>query len=306
MLRHVAALALASLFAGPASAQQIVGRNDATFSITERVTRGDWVRIASPNGFVKITASPDGGGQVEVRADKEIDRGSIEDVGFVVRRGSDGVTVCAVFAEADECDADGSYRSRSRPRGWWDDHRIRVNLTVRIPAGVRVRAGSGNGDVSVTGAGPEVIAASGNGRVDVSETTGEVQASSGNGRVTVDGAGGPVDASSGNGDIRVTTSLGPVRASSGNGRIEVAMARLEGSPDMSFSTGNGQITVTVPEGFGAELESSTGNGEVTVDFPIQMRSGRIDPSRIRGTIGKGGGRLVMSSGNGDLEIRRRP
>ena len=92
---------------------------------------------------------------------------------------------------------------------------------------------------------------------------------------------------------------------SGNGSIDVSMDRLEGSPPMSFSTGNGRITVTVPETFGAELESSTGNGHVTVDFPIQMR-GRLDPSRIRGTLGKGGGRLVMSSGNGDLEIRKQP
>lgn len=268
-----------------AVAQQIVGRNETTFSLTETVAKGDWVRIASPNGFVKITQGT--GNRVEIRADKVVRRGSIEDIGFVVRRGEGVITVCAVFEDEDECDQDGGYRSRHRSRDWSEDHQLRVNFTVQIPAGVRVRAGSGNGDVSVSGGGPEVIA------------------SSGNGRVTVDGADGPVEASSGNGDIRVATSLGPVEASSGNGSINVSMDRLEGSPPMSFSTGNGRITVTVPDAFGAELESSTGNGRVTVDFPIQMR-GRLDPSRIRGTLGKGGGRLVMSSGNGDLEIRKQP
>jgi hypothetical protein len=73
---------------------------------------------------------------------------------------------------------------------------------------------------------------------------------------------------------------------------------------MNFSTGNGRITVTVPEDFGAELESNTGSGSIISDFPIQIR-GRINPSRVRGTLGKGGGRLVMSSGNGNLEIRKR-
>ena len=286
MNRSIVAAALAIGLPGPATAQSIVGRTETTFSLTETVAGGHWVRLASPNGFVKVTQGT--GDRVSIRADKVVRRGSVEDVGFIVRRGSDGVTVCAVFEDEDECDRDGSYRSHERhARGWSDDHQIRVNFTVSIPAGVRVKAGSGNGDVSVAG------------------STAEVMASSGNGRVTVEGAEGPVEASSGNGDIRVTTSLGPVEASSGNGSIDVSMDHLEGSPPMSFSTGNGRITVTVPEAFGAELESSTGNGHVTVDFPIQMR-GRLDPSRIRGTIGKGGGRLVMSSGNGDLEIRKRP
>ena len=276
---------LVGLVAGPVTAQQIVGRTETTFSVTETVAGGDWIRIASPNGFVRVTQGT--GDRVEIRADKVVRRGSVEDVGFVVRRGSGGVTVCAVFEDEDECDSDGSYRSHDRhSRHWSEDHQVRVNFTVRIPAGVRVKAGSGNGDISIAGGA-------------------EVTASSGNGKVTIEGAQGPVDASSGNGDIRVSTSLGPVEASSGNGSIDVSMDRLEGSPPMSFSTGNGRITVTVPEAFGAELESSTGNGHVTVDFPIQMR-GRLDPSRIRGTLGKGGGRLVMSSGNGDLEIRKRP
>ncbi len=271
--------------AGPATAQQIVGRTETTFSVSETVAGGDWIRIASPNGFVRVTQGT--GDRVEIRADKVVRRGSVEDVGFVVRRGSGGVTVCAVFEDEDECDSDGSYRSHDHhSRHWSDDHQIRVNFTVRIPAGVRVKARSGNGDVTIAGGAA-------------------VTASSGNGKVTVEGAQGPVDAASGNGDIRVSTSLGPVEASSGNGSIDVSMDRLEGSPPMSFSTGNGRITVTVPETFGAELESSTGNGHVTVDFPIQMR-GRLDPSRIRGTLGKGGGRLVMSSGNGDLKIRKQP
>jgi len=303
MRRVVAIASLAGLVAGQASGQQIVGRNETTFSINQNITDGDWVRIASPNGFIKITQGA--GRQVEIRADKDVRRGSADDIGFVVRRGSDGLTVCAVFDDESECDSDGSYRSRERPRGWWRDHQIRINFTVQIPAGVRVKAGSGNGDLSITGAGAEVFAATGNGRIDIAATTGEVTATSGNGRVTVDGAGGSVDATSGNGDIRVGTAMGPVTATTGNGSIDVAMDRLDGSPPMSFTTGNGRIRLTVPDGFGAELVSSTGNGRVNVDFPIQMR-GRLDPSRLRGTIGKGGGRLVMTSGNGDLEIQRRP
>jgi len=304
MIRPLGAGLLTVLVAGQASGQRIVGRDEATFSISERLADGGWVRIASPNGFIKITGGA--GDQVEIRAEKDVRRGSVEDVGFVVRRGSEGVTVCAVYDDEDECDSDGNYRGtrRSRGHGWRDDRQVRTNFTVRIPDGTRVKAGTGNGDVSISGGGREVIAATGNGRVDVTGTSGEVDASTGNGRVTVDGATGPVEVSSGNGDVLVRTSLGPVTVSTGNGDIDVSMDRLDGSPDMNFSTGNGRITLAVPDGFGAELDSNTGNGRVTVDFPIQMR-GRMNPSRVRGTLGKGGGRLVLSSGNGDLTIERR-
>jgi len=304
MNRSFGGALLTVLVAGQVSAQQVVGRDETTFSISERVAEGGWVRIASPNGFIRITGGT--GDRVEIRAEKDVRRGSVDDVGFVVRRGSEGVTVCAVYDNEDECDSDGNYRGTRRSRGhrWRDDRQVRVDFTVRIPEGARVKAGTGNGDVSIGGGGREVIAATGNGRVDVTGTTGEVNASTGNGRVTVDGAAGPVEVSSGNGDVRVRTSSGPVTVSTGNGDIDVSMDRLDGSPDMHFSTGNGWITVAVPDEFNAELDSNTGNGRVTVDFPIQMR-GRIDPSRVRGTIGKGGGRLVLSSGNGDLTIQRR-
>jgi DUF4097 and DUF4098 domain-containing protein YvlB len=73
---------------------------------------------------------------------------------------------------------------------------------------------------------------------------------------------------------------------------------------MSFSTGNGRVSLTLPDDFGAELNAHTASGEVTVDFPLQVR-GRLDRSRVRGTIGQGGGRLDISSGSGDVEIRKR-
>lgn len=302
MKQYIVGLLLTAASAASAGAQDVVGRKESVYNITERIASGDWLRIASPNGSISITQGS--GDKVEIRAEKDVRRGSVEDVGFVVRRESGGLTVCAVYEDEDECGSSGNYRGRDNWRRWRNGGQPRVNFTVRIPEGVKVKAGSGNGDVSVTGAGSEVSASTGNGRVNVSGTTGEVTASTGNGRVTVEGARGPVEASTGNGDVRVSTSLGPVTASSGNGDIEVSMDKLQTSSSMNFSTGNGRITVTVPEDFGAELESNTGSGSIISDFPIQVR-GRINPTRVRGTLGKGGGRLVMSSGNGNIEIRKR-
>jgi hypothetical protein len=303
MQRIITVAALTLLAAGPLSGQDIVGRADKTFTLSESVAAGGWVRVATFNGRIEITSG--GSGPVEIRAVKDVRRGEIEDIGFVVRREKGGLTICAVWDDGDECNEDGGYHGINRGRDWSRNHQGQVDFTIQIPAGTRVRAGSGNGDVRISGAGAEVIASTGNGRVNIAGSSGEVHASTGNGDVTVQDATGPVEVSTGSGAVRVVTSTGPVSANSGNGDIDVSIGKLDRVPDMSFTTGNGQVRLTLPSGLGAELDASTGNGSVTTDFPVTLRSGRLDPSRLRGTLGSGGGRLTISSGNGDVEILRK-
>ena len=284
------------------SAQSVVGRNESTHTIRERLSSGDRLRVATPNG--EVTISESSGAEVEVRVEKTTERGSsIADMGVIVRRTGGGLVVCAVYDDDDDCDMDRGYQRGRRRRGW-DNSRTHARLIVRVPAGVSVQASTGNGDMSISGAVSEVSASSGNGRVLISGTAGKVSARTGNGRVTVEGARGSVEANTGNGDVRVSTSSGPVSVRSGNGDIDVSMDRLERSAAMTFTTGNGRISLTVPDGFGAEINSSTGSGTITTDLPIQL-VGSINPKRVRGTLGKGGEPLEIRSGSGDIEIRRR-
>lgn len=290
-------IALLLLAAATLPAQEVIGRRDRVFTLSERVGSGDDVRIFAQQGTITVTEAS--GATLEFRAEKE--RGDAEDIGFVVRRGS-GLTICAIYDSDDDCTEDGI---RSEGRRWrrWND-RARANITVAVPRGMRLRVSSGNGDVSVTSAATEARVASGNGRVRVAGVRGQVTASSGNGRVTVEDVTGPVKASSGNGDVTIGTVAGPVSASSGNGDILVSMDRLAGEGDMEFSSGNGRIAVTLPSDLSADLEASTGSGQITTDFPIKL-SGRLTRTRLRGTIGEGGRRLRMSTGNGSMELRRK-
>jgi hypothetical protein len=295
----------ALVFAGSAAtvaAQEIVGRRESVFTLSERVSAGGTVRFYSHSGDITVTEGS--GGTVELRGEKDVRRGNVEDLGFIVRRDGDGLTVCAVYAEYDDnCDANGLRGDRRR--GSWNNWRDRgkVHMTVRIPRGMHVRIGSGNGDVSLAASSLDAHVSSGNGKVRVSGVEGRVEASSGNGEVSVEGAGGPVRVSSGNGDVTVNTAVGPVTASSGNGDLRISMRKLSGDDDLEFSTGNGRIVLDVPSDFSADVEATTGNGRVTTDFPITIQ-GRLSPNRLRGKIGNGGRRLTMSSGNGTLEIRK--
>lgn len=298
--RLIAALAVACVVASPLAAQELVGREGTQFTWSERIAPGQWLRVYGSNGRIDVTAAT--GDAAEVVGEKDLRRGRPEDIAFEVRRTSDGVTICAILDEDTRCEDDGV-----RQRGRWNDDRgnRRVNFTVRVPKGVNLAVGSGNGDVAVAGATAEVRASSGNGRVRVGATDGQVRASSGNGNVRVERAGGPVHASSGNGDVFVATARGPVDASSGNGDVEVSMdAIADVANDMELSTGNGRVSVVVPADFAGEIDASTGSGKFYSDFPLTLR-GRIDPRHVRATIGRGGRRLTMRSGNGDIELKKK-
>lgn len=298
MIRSLAPALVAVLLALPLDAQPpVTGGRDLDWR--GRVAAGGTVRVASFNGEVRV--EPSGSDAVEVRGTA---RGSAEErerVVFEVVEHGGGVTVCARTARH-RCDPTEGLQSAGRSRG--NENAGSTRLVVRLPDRVHLRASSGNGDVHVARAGADVHASSGNGEVEVRGAGGAVRASTGNGAVTVEGAGGGVDASTGNGRVSVAASQGPVRASSGNGAIDVRLASLRGREDMTFSTGNGRITVRLPATFAGTLDLGTGHGEAYSDFPVTVQ-GRLQARRLVGTVGDGNGpRVRLRSGNGSVEVRR--
>lgn len=264
------------------------------FSFDDRLPPGAWLRVHTLGGDIRVTAAS--GDRVEVIGRKEGEDAAELRI-TSVRRGED-VTICAMFEES-ECDAEGIHTSRGRRRH--DD--ASADFEIRLPRGVKIAAVSGNGDVSVTGATAEVTATSGNGIVRAASTGGPVRASSGNGDIQVTDAGGEVTARSGNGDINIVTSTGPVSAYTGNGRIDARMSSLSGTADMAFRTGNGDVSVVLPSDFEGEIDVQIPNGALETDFPLRVQ-GRIDPHRVRATIGRGGRRITITSGSGGAEIRK--
>jgi hypothetical protein len=260
------------------------------------IPAGATLRVATSGGNVSVTRAQ--GAAARVRGQVRRPEGARGEVRFeLVRQGQD-VTICALTAEDAACTPNGIRNSGGDGRR----RRPRADFTVELPAGVVIGASSGTGDVAVSGATAAVRASSGNGDVRVDEGATEVRASSGNGSVRVAGARAAVNASSGNGRIEVSTAAGPVTASSGNGDIRVSMASVRAAGNMAFSSGNGNITLLLPDNFGAELDASTGSGSIHSDFEVRT-SGRITSHRLRGTIGAGGRTLRVSTGNGRITLQ---
>lgn len=280
-LLAVASLSLA--FAVPAVlAAQEVGRDQEVWTWDGRVETGRWFRLSSVNGPVTIESSSDN--MIHVRAEKEVRRGNIRDVAFQVVQSGGDVRICALWRR-DYCDDNGQHSRRNDDDDRNDRRDVRVKFIVRVPAGVRVSAGTVNGEMRVRNLSSDVRASTVNGAVEVLNVGGEVRAS------TVNGA------------VDVTTRNGPVSASTVNGDIDVRMTAVSRDGGMKFSTVNGSITVETPASLDADVEMGTMHGSISSDFPVQL-SDRFGPRHARGKIGRGGRRIEMETLNGSVELKK--
>ena len=113
-----------------------------------------------------------------------------------------------------------------------------------------------------------------------------------------------VDAETTNGGVVVSSLSGPVNARTTNGNIRVTMGQFDLASDLTFETTNGTVVAEFAQDINAEIELRTVNGRFMTDFPVTI-SGRIDPRRLRATLGKGGPRIRLATVNGNVELRRR-
>jgi DUF4097 and DUF4098 domain-containing protein YvlB len=185
------------------------------------------------------------------------------DVRIEVVEHSGGVTICAVYPDADgkknECAPGDGGRLSSK------DNDVSVAFTVQVPAGVRLVASTVNGEIEAGGLGADVAA------------------------TTV------------NGDVQVSTS-GLARATTVNGSIQASMGRADWDGAISFNTVNGSITVKLPENASADVSASTVNGGMNTDFPLTVQ-GKFSMKNMKGTIGSGGRDLDMATVNGSIHLK---
>ncbi|MBC7791594.1 MAG: DUF4097 family beta strand repeat protein [Anaerolineae bacterium] len=264
MQRVIKAALLTALLVPSLAIAQESERDEKAFTWTGKIPAGSWVRVRNLNGGIDV--EPGTGTDTEVRGEKKWRRGDPRDVRFEVIKDGDNVTICALWYEESSCDADGYHTRQHRDRERRNND-VNVHFTVKLPKGVKVLTSTVNGGIDIRGATAEAVAHTVNGKVDVATTT------------------------------------GPVEASTVNGGLRVRMDEIEGTGDMDFSTVNGSVTVEAPASLNADVRMSTVNGGVSSDYPLTI-VGRIQPKSIRGTIGKGGRQLKLSTVNGSVELRK--
>ena len=136
--------------------------------------------------------------------------------------------------------------------------------------------------------------------------------------IEAQGVSGQHELSHTNGDIRATGLRGSVIADSTNGDVKIELLEVTPDTPMSFTTFNGDVDLSLPSGFGAELRMQTGQGDIYTDFevvtkPTQARVEREERDNgfrvrmereVQGTIGAGGAELRFKTVNGDIYLRK--
>jgi len=124
-----------------------------------------------------------------------------------------------------------------------------------------------------------------NGGVRIAVVAGRIRFHVTNGGVTLDGLGGDVQGSSTNGGIRLALD-----GSSWNGT------------GVDVRTTNGGVSIMVPDGYSAHLETGTRNGGMQFDFPITLQ-GRLNRD-IAVDLGSGGAPIRVKTTNGSVMVKR--
>jgi hypothetical protein len=153
---------------------------------------------------------------------------------------------------------------RSRDREWWT-----VTYYITVPQRADLDLSTVNGPVAVY------------------DVTGRIRGRTTNGPVTLERLAGDVEGRSTNGPVSVVL----------HGQ------RWDGS-GISAVTTNGPVTLSVPEGYSAELETGSVNGRLNIGFPVTVTVMGRRTNRLQTTLGSGGPLVRVVTTNGPVSVRR--
>lgn len=236
------------------------------FHWTGSLAAGKTLAIKNVSGDITVDAAP--GTQVEVTATKHGD--GANRIRIVTSPSSDGIAICAIFPSGDGGDAstcDAGNNWNVHSHG--ESNNARVDFVVHMPRDVRLTVRDVNGAVKATGLGEFA------------------------------------EASTVNGSVEVETAQW-ARLSTVNGSIDGRFGRGDWSEPLSIHTVNGDVNLTLPADFAANVEFHAVNGDFESDLPveIQSREGMHGPKHIRATVGGGGRELSIHTVNGSAHLHR--
>jgi hypothetical protein len=197
----------------------------------------------------------------------------------------------------------------------WDRNEIRVRAIVRGSARSDARAREIANQVQVQAGGGRVYATgpdldrrewwSVSYRINVPRKN-DLDLSATNGGITIIGVTGNLRFDTTNGGVKLQDVGGRVNGDTRNGGLNVLLSgsRWDGE-GLDVETSNGGVTLSIPDGYNAELETRTVNGGLNIDFPITIQGELSSRRGITTTLGSGGPMVRVRTTNGGVKINRR-
>jgi len=162
----------------------------------------------------------------------------------------------------------------------------RVDIDVQIPATTKTGVHTGDGNIRADG------------------LRGPARLTTHDGNIHGADFDGALDASSGDGNIDVRGKFSGLNLHSGDGNIVAELApgsHMAGS--WTVESGDGNVTLRLPDGFAADVDVHTGDGRITLDVPVAATGG-IHENSVYGKLNGGGALLTVHTGDGSVRLAR--
>ena len=142
------------------------------------------------------------------------------------------------------------------------------------------------------------------GKIQLTGLKGDMEVSTGDGHQEIQAVDGTLKAHAGDGYISATGRFDGLDISTGDGRVEAAaLPGSRVSQSWVLHTGDGSITLRLPDTLAADVELHTGDGHITVDMPLTV-SGRLGSKSIRGKLNGGGNLVTVHTGDGSIHLEK--
>jgi len=201
--------------------------------------------------------------------------------------------------------------------GFGIHHSASASLVVSVPSKTDVVARSGDGSIRIERVTGRLDLGTSDGSIRATDVGGELTLHTSDGSVHVDNAEGELDVDTGDGSVEVSGNLSAVKLHTGDGSIVYrASASTAMTDDWSFTTGDGSVTLYLPQDFSAELDARTSDGGIRNDLQVGPMRAEADGSRapgrdrdessrraLRAQLGTGGKVLKIRTGDGSIRLR---
>jgi len=162
-----------------------------------------------------------------------------------------------------------------------------AHVEVIVPPELRAEVHTGDGHITVQGVRGNLRLNTGDGGIDCDDIGGSVEARTGDGAIKVNGRFDSLDLRTNDGSVNADAAPGSKMA--GPWRIH---------------TGDGGVTVRLPQGFAADLNAQTGDGHISVDMPLVTNSMKTSENTVKGQLNGGGPTLRIETGDGSIRIEK--
>ncbi len=255
-MRTLSVLALLVSVSLAASAQDA-----AHFDWQGDIQPGQALEIRNINGGIR--AEPAEGPQAELHVRILGTNPPPETIRIDVYPHEGGILVCTIYqglTTPEIC------APEVRPSLTLQNSDIRVEYTLKVPAGVVLKAKTVNGRI----------------RADLPES--EIFAETVNGRIAL-----------------ATGKRASARAI--NGSIDAELYAFEGPGPREFRTVNGSVDLELPGSVEASVQAGLIFGVITTDFPLRVWRGWVE-SWMSGDLNGGGPRIELGTVNGSIHLRK--